>query len=429
MSESKFLGGAGADVVVAAVARTPVRPVEAELAKWHPVILGATIGREALARAQLSGNDLDEVVVGCADPVGACGANVARAISLAAGWPLRVGGHVVDRGTSSGLVALQVAEASIRLGQATTVLVIGLGLCSVVPPGAAAVGRGYGSPWVGVAKRFAKRGGLLPLPRLSENAARAVGLGREDLEEAARASCARRSAAGVSTTIAGVAARPGSGSPPSVVRGDLVLEDFVRDLSDAAALPPMFDDDGLLTAATLAPPADAITALVLTSEPMVKPLGTVVGVGRGVGDPFDPNSGLAGAVGMSLGRAGLSLSEIDRVDVVENDAAAGLLAAQALGIDADDLNPAGGAVATGNAGPAEELRLLTDSLRGFGLDADGDGDIRPDGDDVGNTCMGQDTGESSPVSRHDSAGVKTGLVLAVSTGSTGSAAVICCKSS
>ena len=145
-----------------AAARTAVRPVDGELAGWNPVELAGVVGREVLERAGLEAGMLDEVVVGCADPVGACGADAARAIVLAAGWPVTVGGLVVDRGETSGMAAVQTAVAAIRSGQARTVLVVGLGLCSVVPPGAAALNRTYGAPWGGVAERFADRGGLLP---------------------------------------------------------------------------------------------------------------------------------------------------------------------------------------------------------------------------------------------------------------------------
>ena len=258
--------GATLTVAVLAVARTAVRPVDGELAGWNPVVLAGVVGREALERAGLAADDLDEVVVGCADPVGACGADAARAIVLAAGWPVGVGGHVVDRGETSGLAAVQAAAASIRAGQARTVLVIGLGLCSVVPPGAAALNRTYGAPWGGVAERFADRGGLLPGPRLAERAAQAAGIGRAELDAAAEESRRRRAEAGASPAIVAVAARPGGAAGRGVYRGDPVAADVVRSWGDTAELPPAFDDDGLLTAATFAPPADAVTAVLLQAR-------------------------------------------------------------------------------------------------------------------------------------------------------------------
>ena len=444
-------------MAVGAVARTAVRPVDGELAGWHPVDLAGVVGRETLERAGLDAGQLDEVVVGCADPVGACGADAARAVVVAAGWPSDVGGMVIDRGETSGLAAVQAAVAAIRSGQARTVLVIGLGLCSVVPPGAAALNRTYGAPWGGVAERFADAGGLLPGPRLAERAARAAGIGRDELDAAAeesrrqRASAGpssrqpeaddagmggsrrRRASAGPSKAIVAVAARPGDAAGRGVYRGDPVAADAVRQWGDASGLPPSFDDDGLLTAATFAPPADAVAAVLLHARPAASesgaplartegaqevdsgtqtgetpptttagqtdrpeahpaaavgqtegpaarlattagqtdrpearpapaPLWTVAGVGRAAGDPFDPVGDVAVAVGRALAEAGVELDAVGDIAVAEHDAATGLLVAQALGIDAARINRGGGSVATGNAGAAEELRLVTDGL-------------------------------------------------------------------
>ena len=411
-------------------ARTAVRPVDGELAGWNPVVLAGVVGREVLERAGLDVGVLDEVVVGCCDPVGAAGADVARAIVLAAGWPVSVGGSVIDRGETSGLAAVQAAVAAIRSGQARTVLVVGLGLCSVVPPGAAALNRTFGAPWGGVAERFAEAGGLLPGPRLAEQSARAVGIGRAELEAAAEESRRRRAEAGArpgsgsgsaaasaagsvaasaagssarssagsaagpaaSPAIVAVAARPGDASGRGVYRGDPVAADVVRDWGDAADLPPAFDDDGLLTAATFAPPADCVTAVLLQAGEAPEPdelaetgqaasdpsdavgnvtvavgrarggMATVAGMGRAAGDPFDPVGNVAAAVERALAEAGVELSAVDDIAVVEHDAATAILVARSLDTDAARINRDGGAVATGNAGAAEELRLITDGL-------------------------------------------------------------------
>ena len=423
-------------------ARTAVRPVDGELAGWNPVLLAGVVGREVLERAGLDAGVLDEVVVGCCDPVGAAGADVARAIVLAAGWPVSIGGSVIDRGETSGAAAVQAAVAAIRAGQARTVLVVGLGLCSVVPPGAAALNRTYGAPWGGVAERFEEVGGLLPAPRLSERAAQAAGIGRAALDAAAEKSRRRRAEAGsrpaaeprsgshsgsepaaeprsgshsgsepaaeprsgshsgsepaagsaASPAIVAVAARPGDAAGRGVYRGDPVATDVVRDWGDAAELPPAFDDDGLLTAATFAPPADCVVAVLLqadeapvlggaagtgqaASDPsdpvenvavaVARAPGrttTVAGMGRAAGDPFDPVGNVAVAVGRALDDARVEVSAVDDISVVEHDAATAMLVAQSLGIDAELINRDGGAVATGNAGAAEELRVITDGL-------------------------------------------------------------------
>ena len=350
-------------VAAVAVARTAVRPVDGELAGWNPVALAGVVGCETLERAGLDAGALEEVVVGCADPVGACGADAARAIVLAAGWPVEVGGQVVDRGETSGLAAVQTAVAAIGAGQARTVLVIGLGLCSVVPPGAAALNRAYGAPWGGVAERFADRGGLLPAPRLSERAASAAGVGRVELDAAAEESRRRRAAAGPGAAIVAVAARPGDAAGRGVYRGDPVAADVLRQWGDPGKLPPAFDDDGLLTAATFAPPADGVAAVLLQATPAT-PLATVAGMGRAAGDPFDPVGNVGAAVGRALVDADVELDAVDNIAIAEHDAATAILVARALDIDGACINRAGGAVATGNAGAAEELRLITDGLAG-----------------------------------------------------------------
>ncbi len=373
----------GADVTAAvvAVARTAVRATDGELAGWNPVVLAGVVGQEALDRAGFDAGALDEVVVGCADPVGACGADAARAIVLAAGWPTHVGGLVIDRAETSGMAAVQTAATAIQSGQARTVLVVGVGLCSVVPPGAAALNRTFGAPWGGVAERLAARGGLLPAPRLSEDAARAAGIGRAELDAAATESRRRRIEAGTSPSIVAVATRPGDAAGRTehlrgrtrggqrsgdatgrrVYRGDPVTVDVVRDWGDTAGLPPTFDDDGLLTAATFSPPADAVAAVLLQAESDARgAMATVTGMGRAAGDPFDPIGNVATAVGRALDGAGGELAVIDHISVVEHDAATATLVGRALGVDETLVNRDGGAVATGHAGAAEELRLITD---------------------------------------------------------------------
>ncbi len=364
-------------VAVTAAARSAVRPIDGELAGWNPVELAAVIGSEVLRRARLDPSSLDEVIVGCADPVGACGANAARAIALAAQLPTSIGGIVIDRAETSGLAAVQAAVAAIRCGQAEAVLVVGLGMCSTVPPGAAALNRIYGAPWGGVAKRFAEVGGLLPAPRLAEKAARAAGISRTELDAVAEQSRQRRVEAGLSPAIVAAAARPQSSSGHGVQRGDPVVRDVIRDWGSTADLPALFDDDGLLTAASFAAPADQIAAVLLQVLPQESTVGArIIGMGRTAGDPFDAVGNVRVAVDAALTSAGSDITAVEQISVVEHDAATAMLVAAALNVDIDRINRCGGALATGSSSAAEELRLITDG-RGVAehstndLDADG----------------------------------------------------------
>lgn len=355
-------------------ARTAVRPVDAELSGWNPVELAGAVGQEVLDRTGTDPSQVDEVIVGSAELVGANGSDAARAVVLAAGWPDRIGGHGIDRAETSGAMAVQAAAAAIASGQARTVLVIGLGLASVVPPGAGAMGRTYGAPWGGVAERLADRGGLLPPPRLAERAAAESGITRAELDAFAEESCRRRRDYDQCRSIVAVAARF-SGTRPDIRWPTPVSADRVRDLGAIADLPPAFGAEGLLTAATFAPPADAVTVLLLQSDEPGRPrepvepgrpaepeTAVVVGTGRAAGDPFDPVSGVRAAVDQALGSGGLKIDDIAAVAVVEPTAAAPILVGRTLGIDPAEINRSGGALATGDAGAAEELRLIADGL-------------------------------------------------------------------
>jgi acetyl-CoA acetyltransferase len=353
------------EVVACGFARAPVAALDSELSGWHPVDLAALAGSEALARAQVSAGDVDEIVVGCAEPVGAQGADVARAVALAARWPSRIGGLVIDRAETSGAAALHVAADAIRAGRCARVVVLGLGMASMVPPGAGALNRAYGAPWGdGVAARMAETGGIVPAPRCAETAALRAGLDRGDLDAwADRSRDLRRNA--TAPAVMSVAARPGDASP-AVRRGDHFTDDSLRDWGPTADLPPLFDPAGMTTAATCAPPADSVSALVLeVGRDYSASTGLVlVGSGRAAGDPHDPTGNVAASVARACGEAGIEPADVSVVETVETSAAAAILVSRALerlGSRLDRLNPMGGALATGDAGAAEELRLVVDA--------------------------------------------------------------------
>ena len=172
-------------VILAAACRTPFVAANGALAGWHPVDLSALVLTEAIERADLSAGQVDEVWVGCAEPVGAQGADMARASVLTAGWPDTIGGTVIDRAETSGNAALHGAAAAIAAGTITTAVVLGVCSASIVQPGASALGRTYGRPWGdGPAARMEDRGGLLPPARAAEVAALAAGFNRDAQDRA-----------------------------------------------------------------------------------------------------------------------------------------------------------------------------------------------------------------------------------------------------
>ncbi len=348
-------------VALAVAVRTPFALADGVLARWHPVDLTALTLNAALARAGPGLHEVDEVIIGCNEPVGAQGADMARAAVLAAGWPDRVGGLVVDGGDTSGSTAVHLAAGLIASGQARTVAVAGVSSASMVQPGASALGRAYGRPWgEGPAQRVADRGGLLPAPRAAELAAARLDISRSAQDDWARRSCRRRGADPPSASIFTVDAR--AGESVAVQRGTPIDADVMRLLPlDLAGLPAVFDDDGTVTSASFAPAADGVTVMILTRD-AASPVATLAAGGRAAGDPLDPAGGVERSLARALEIAGLSIGDIDVWEVSESTAATALLTCRSLGIEPEQVNRHGGALAVGDAGAAEDLRLSVDGI-------------------------------------------------------------------
>lgn len=349
-------------VVLAAACRTPFVGIDGALAGWHPVDLSAVVMNEVVGRGGVSAELIDEVWVGCAEPVGAQGANMARAAVLSAGWPERVGGVVVESAETSGSAALHGAVAAIKSGSVDAAVVVGVSVASLVAPGASALGRMYGKPWgEGPAARAAELGGLLPLPRAADACAARLEIGRALQDLAASRSVQRRRSA-VAVGLVPVAARARNRAPAAT----FVCGDDHREVpEDSAELEPLFDADGTVTAHSFAPPADGAAALLLTSEGLAgegAALAELVGVGRAAANPVDATGGVELALRRALSGSGAAPDDVVRWEVAETTAAGFLSVCRHLGVDPGSANPDGGTLGVGDAGAAEELRLTVDGV-------------------------------------------------------------------
>jgi len=347
-------------VPIAALCRSPFTRAQGALAGWHPVDLAAEVMNETLRRADLDPDDIDEIWVGCAEPVGAQGANMARAAVLTAGWPDRIGGAVIDRAETSGAAALHAAAAAIHAGTIRSALVLGVSASSTVPPGAAALGRTYGRPWgTGPAQRTEHAGGLTPAPVAADHAAARSGIGRAEQEGWSRRSHERRGDADPSTLVS-IAARPGDRL--AVQRGAPVERDEPREMpADASSLPPSFDPEGSVTSFTFSPPADGVAAVLLRVD-AASTTPAIAAVGRAAGDPLDPTGGLDRAAVLACAGLGCDPADLDRWELVEPTAAAALVAIERLRVPPDRVNVDGGTLGVGDAAAADELRLIVDAV-------------------------------------------------------------------
>ena len=344
-------------VPILAAVRSPFAVADGALAGWHPVDLAAEVTAVAGERAAVDPGAIDGVWVGCDEPVGAQGANAARAVVLAAGWPETIVGTVVEAAPHSGMSALAAACDAISAGRVGTAVVVGMSSASIVQPGASALGRTYGRPWgEGPAARYADVGGLVPPIVAADRAAAQYGIDRAAHDAFGRRSCERRNAS--SGGIVPVGARPSDAA--AIQRGTPIISDQVRSLP-THDLEPIFEVDGATTALSFAPAADGVSVLILGSGDAI---GEIVSTGTTAGAPLDPAAPFA-----RLHAAGHR--HADRLDLAVASASIALVALEAAGLTPDDVDRDGGTIAVGDAAAAEDLRLIIDGLHRDGGDRTG----------------------------------------------------------
>jgi acetyl-CoA acetyltransferase family protein len=336
--------------------RTPIGGRGGSLASCHPAdlvahLLGALVER-------LGAFDVDDVVLGCAMPVGNQGFNLARNAVLGAGWPETVPAGTIDRQGVSGFAAFATAVHAVASGAAELVVAGGVEHMSTTPAGATLVpgAQPFGPA---MAARYRDRGGLLP-PGV---AAEAFGLPRAALDAYAFRSHARAVAAApdrsmVATVLAGGGLR----------RDELPRSDLTEgELSEAR---PAFVADGAVTALNSGAMADGAAVLVVASERVVEalgrpPLARVAGIAD-VG--VDPLATFAAAVPASravLQAAGVEPGALARVELAEPFAAVPLAFLGELAVDDACVNPAGGGIALGEPTGAVGARLLATLAHGL----------------------------------------------------------------
>ncbi|MFV0260395.1 MAG: thiolase family protein [Acidimicrobiales bacterium] len=367
------------EAVIVDAARTPIDRRYGALSGWHPAGLLGHLLRAVSDRAGIDPERVDDVIIGCGNPVGAQAGNVARAAVLDAGWPERVAAVTVESHHASGLRAVELGTHAIRSGAADMVVVGGVEVSSLVPAGAGLVPRDLGGPFPpSLRARYALRGGLLPPGVEAERLAARRGWNRIDLDAWAATSLARavaaRAAGRFVDEIVPVPVLTLDRSSGRVVPGaGPIAVDPGPDTTTAGRLHrlrPLFRPDGVVTAGNRATMGDGAAVIVLAEASVATRLGLparsrVAGVGSAGVDPVDALSGAGAATDRLLDRAGLDLGDLGLVEVDETHAV-GVLAWRAdHGIDGARLNPYGGALATGHPGGASATRSLVTLVHGL----------------------------------------------------------------
>ncbi|AWW36624.1 MULTISPECIES: thiolase family protein [Streptomyces] len=359
----------------AAARRTPIGKLRGALAGVRPDDLAAHVIRRLVADVPaLAPDRIDDVYWGAANQAGEDNRNVARMAALLAGLPETVPGATVNRLCASGLEAVTTAARTIAAGDADVVLAGGSESMSRAPfvlprPDEALPHRmetvDTRLGWRLVNPAMKDLHGLLSMGETAEEVAERYGITRERQDEFAlrshrRAALARKNGHFDDEILP--VERPDGVVVDSdeCVREDTSYEKLAR-------LRPVFREGGTVTAGNASPMNDGAAGLLLVAEDVLEELGLeslgryVAGASAGV-HPDVMGIGPVPATRKALTRVGWSVDDIEEAEFNEAFAAQALACVDGLGIDADLVNPSGGAIALGHPLGCSGARILTTLL-------------------------------------------------------------------
>ena len=371
------------EAVIVAAARTAVgKAPHGSLRGTRPDELAAVAIAEALRRAPgLDPVDVDDVILGCAMPEAEQGMNVARIASLRAGIPVSASAATVNRFCSSGLQAIAYGAERIMCGFASVVVAGGTESMSLIPMGGHKMAPNptlmdvYPDVYLStglVAEKHARESGISREEqdayalRSHQRAIAAIDAGRF-VEEIAPI-CAAVVANGVRPSLSTQNAN--LGSDPIVTRHTLAVDEGPRrdtSLDALAKLRPAFHVSGTVTAGNSSQVSDGAAAVIVTSaayarERGLTPMARFVGFATAGVEPERFGVGPVPAMQKALKHAGLTLDQIDLVELNEAFAAQVLVCQKLLPVDPDRLNVNGGAIALGHPLGCTGAKLTTSLL-------------------------------------------------------------------
>lgn len=361
------------NAVIVSAARTAIGSFNGALASVSAVELGATVLREALRRAEIDAERVDEVIMGNVLQAG-LGQNPARQALLKAGLPESVSGFTVNKVCGSGLKSVALAAQAIQAGQARVLLAGGMENMSLAPYLLSAKARwGYRLSGGEVLDVILQDGLLCAtegyhMGITAENVAKASGITRAMQDEAALSSQQKAQAAIESGAFVREIV------PVSVKsrKGDIqfAVDEFPKagtTPDGLAALRPAFDKAGTVTAGNASGINDGAAALVIMEEQAalatgLTPLARIRGYASGGVAPAMMGLGPVPATQQVLKQCGLALADIDLIEANEAFAAQFLAVGQTLGFDMQKVNVNGGAMALGHPIGASGARILVTLL-------------------------------------------------------------------
>ena len=357
--------------VIVSTARTPLaKSWKGAFNMTHGATLGGHAVQHAIARAGIDAGEVDDVIMGCASPEGATGANIARQIALRAGCPVTTSGTTVNRFCSSGLQTIALAAQRIIAGEADVFVAGGVESISCVQQEMNK--HMLADPWL-VKNKPEIYWNML---QTAENVAKRYNIGRDAMDEYGPASQQKATAAleaglfkaeiapitvtaGVADKVMGLMTKQVTIENDEGIRAGTTKEGISGLRS---ALP-----GGLVSAGNASQFSDGAGACVLMSESLasrkgLQPLGRFLGFAVAGCEPDEMGIGPVFAIPKVLARLGLNMDDIDLWELNEAFAVQVIYCRDKLGIPGDRLNVNGGAIAVGHPYGVSGQRLTGHAL-------------------------------------------------------------------
>jgi acetyl-CoA acyltransferase len=340
------------DALIVSAVRTPVgKAPNGSLRSTRPDELAATVLREVVSRAPgVSATDIEDVILGCAMPEAEQGLNMARIASLRAGLPIETSAVTINRFCASGLQAIAFAADRIKGGSANAIIAGGAESMSLVPMGGNKV-----APNPALVDSYPDV--YLTTGLVAENHARDHSISREEQDAFALRSHERALAA----------LDAGKFRDETIAIGDFAGDEGPRrdtSLEALAKLRPAFHVRGTVTAGNSSQTSDGAAAVLVTSEAFARergltPLARFVAYATAGVAPERFGTGPVPAIEKVLKLAGLSMNDIDLIELNEAFAAQVLACLRELPMDESRLNVNGGAIALGHPLGCTGAKLTT----------------------------------------------------------------------
>ena len=381
------------EAVIVATARSPIgRAFKGSLKDERPDDLAAAMVAAALAKIPAfdpndEGRGLDDLYLGCAEPSGEAGSNMARVVTILAGLD-NVPAATINRFCASSLQTLRMAFHAIKAGEGDAFVAAGVEAVSRYRDwaGAGETDAGTHNPLFEPARqRTAARaasntpwtdprlGGRMPdiyisMGQTAENVATSYGVGRAE-QDAWAVQSQNRAEAALASGFFGREITPYTRRDGTVIDRDDSPRSGVT-LDAVSALQPVFRAEGTVTAGNACPLNDGAAAVVVMSDARAKelglePLARIVATGVSALSPELMGMGPVEATRRALTRAGLTIGDIDLVELNEAFAVQVVASARELGIDPERLNVHGGAIALGHPFGMTGARMTTTLLNGL----------------------------------------------------------------